>query len=114
MEIKKELITPDLIDKWLGCDEQSGRILWDESNLYQAAFKQIEFFVYRMRLKEYEDYARKSGFSLNPNKKIVEGIVKLLLEREEKLGERFCPCRRVTGDTEEDKKIICPCIYQLF
>ncbi len=62
-------------------------------------------------IKEYEDYSKKNGFSLNPNKKIVEGIVKLLLEREEKLGERFCPCRRVTGDTEEDKKIICPCIY---
>ncbi len=62
-------------------------------------------------IKEYGDYAKKAGFSLNPNRKIVEGIVKLLLGREEKLGERFCPCRRVTGDTEEDKKIICPCIY---
>ncbi len=62
-------------------------------------------------IKEYEDYAKKSGFSLNSNRKIVEGIVKLLLEKEEKLGERFCPCRRVTGNTEEDRKIICPCQY---
>ena len=62
-------------------------------------------------IQEYEEYARENGFSLNPNSKAVEGIVKLLLEREEKLGARYCPCRRVTRNKEEDKKIICPCIY---
>jgi ferredoxin-thioredoxin reductase catalytic chain len=62
-------------------------------------------------IKQYEEYAAENGFKLNPNPKIVEGIVNGLLAREEKLGERYCPCRRVTGDKEEDKKIICPCIY---
>jgi len=60
---------------------------------------------------EYEEYSLKNGFKLNPDKKIVEGIVKSLLDRENKFGEKYCPCRRITGDKEEDKKIICPCIY---
>jgi ferredoxin-thioredoxin reductase catalytic chain len=62
-------------------------------------------------IKKYEEYAKENGFKLNPNAKVVEGIVKGLLVREEKFGERYCPCRRATGDKEEDKKIICPCIY---
>jgi len=62
-------------------------------------------------IKQYEEYAEQNGFKLNPNPQIVEGIVSGLLAREEKLGVRYCPCRRVTGDKEEDKKIICPCVY---
>jgi ferredoxin-thioredoxin reductase catalytic subunit len=62
-------------------------------------------------IKQYEQYAKDNGFALNPNRKIVEGIVGGLLAREEKFGARYCPCRIVTGDKEEDKKIICPCIY---
>ncbi len=64
-------------------------------------------------IKEYEEYARKNGFKLNPNRKVMEGIVKSLLEREEKLGARYCPCRRITGNKEEDKKITCPCYWHL-
>jgi len=62
-------------------------------------------------IKNYQDYAQKNGFSLNPNKEVVEGIVKGLLKNEEKYGQRYCPCRRVTGNLEEDKKNICPCAY---
>lgn len=62
-------------------------------------------------IKKYEKYAKENGFKLNPNKKIVENIVKSLLLREEKFGQKYCPCRRVTNNKEEDKKIICPCIY---
>jgi len=29
----------------------------------------------------------------------------------DKYGERYCPCRVITGNFEEDKVIICPCIY---
>lgn len=61
--------------------------------------------------KEYENYAAKNDFLLNPNKKIADGIVRSLLLREEKFGSRYCPCRRMTGNKEEDKKIICPCAF---
>jgi ferredoxin-thioredoxin reductase catalytic chain len=62
-------------------------------------------------IKKYEEYAKDNGFSLNPDSRIVEGIIRGLLAREEKFGQKYCPCRRVTREIEEDKKIICPCIY---
>jgi len=62
-------------------------------------------------IRKYEEYAKKNRFRLNPNRKVVEGVIKSLLEREKKFGARYCPCRRITGNPEEDKKIICPCAY---
>ena len=62
-------------------------------------------------IQKYEQYARENGFRLNPNRQVVEGIVRILLEKEKTLGFKYCPCRRVTGDKEEDKKIVCPCYY---
>ena len=62
-------------------------------------------------IKRYEKYADENGFRLNPSKKIVENIIKSLIEREEKFGEKYCPCRRITNDKKEDKKIICPCFW---
>lgn len=62
-------------------------------------------------IKDYEKHAKENGFKINPNRKIVENIVNALIEREEKFGEKYCPCRRITGEKKEDKKIICPCVY---
>jgi len=62
-------------------------------------------------IKKLEEYANKSDFKLNPNKKIVENITRGLLKRKKKFGCEYCPCRVVTGDKEKDKKIICPCDY---
>lgn len=64
-------------------------------------------------IKEYEEYALRKGFKLNPNKEVVEKLVRGLLENEKKYGKRYCPCRRVTGNSEEDSKNICPCLYHL-
>ncbi len=61
--------------------------------------------------KEFKEHAEKNGFKLNPNEKMVEGIIKGLLKNEEKYGAQYCPCRRVSGDKEEDAKKICPCIW---
>ncbi len=62
-------------------------------------------------IKGYEEYAKKNGFKLNPNRQIVKAIAKGLLEREKTYGFRYCPCRRVTGNKEEDEKLICPCFW---
>ena len=62
-------------------------------------------------LKEYNDYAEKNGFSLNPDKETVERIIKGTLENERKHGKKYCPCRRITGNQEEDLKNVCPCHY---
>ncbi len=62
-------------------------------------------------IENYRDFASKNGYKLNPNEKIAEALAKSLVEREEKYGAQYCPCRKISGNLEEDKKIICPCIY---
>ena len=62
-------------------------------------------------IKKYEKYAEDNGFRLNPDKNTTKNLIKSLITRENKFGEKYCPCRRITGDKEEDKKIICPCVY---
>ena len=56
-------------------------------------------------------HARDNGFKLQPDKVILGHILDGLLSREKIYGFRFCPCRRITGDPEQDKKIICPCVF---
>jgi len=56
-----------------------------------------------------EKYARKAGYSLNPDSGIVETIVSGLAKNRFKHRRAYCPCMFVTGDPEQDKKIICPC-----
>jgi len=58
-----------------------------------------------------ERYADSQKFKLNPDKKIVESIIKGLLANEKKFGYRYCPCRAVIGNKEMDRKIICPCVF---
>ena len=62
-------------------------------------------------IKKYEAYAQSQGFLVNPDRQRVENIVKALLKKEELQGDKYCPCRVVTGDKQEDKKIVCPCVY---
>ncbi len=81
--------------------------VWLEENLAQQDEKVSKL------IKEYEEYAKNNGFFLSPNKKVVEAIVKSLLEKEKNLGAKYCPCRRVTDDAEENKKIVCLCAYHL-
>ncbi len=56
-----------------------------------------------------EKYAEKAGYKLNPEVEIVETIVVGLAKNKLKHGCAYCPCMIVTGDPNEDKKIICPC-----
>lgn len=62
-------------------------------------------------IKKFQKHAEENGIRLNPDEKIVERIIKGLQENEKKYGKQYCPCRRVSGDAEEDKKKICPCIW---
>ena len=64
-------------------------------------------------MEKLKKHADEKGIKLNPNKAIVENNVNSLLAREKELGEQYCPCRRPIGNKEEDKKIICPCVYHL-
>jgi ferredoxin-thioredoxin reductase catalytic subunit len=64
-------------------------------------------------IKRYKDYAEKKGLRLNPDEGTVKRIIRGLLENEKKHGAKYCPCRRVTGNKEEDLPKICPCKWHL-
>jgi ferredoxin-thioredoxin reductase catalytic chain len=58
-----------------------------------------------------EEFARKNGWVLNPDKKILDTVIRGLARNEKKFGERYCPCRLRSGDKDKDRVIICPCVY---
>ena len=60
-------------------------------------------------IENYKRYAETNGFELNPDEKVIERLVSGLLENEKKYGAKYCPCRRVAGNKEEDRPKICPC-----
>ena len=62
-------------------------------------------------IESYREHAERNGFRLNPDKQAVERVIKGLLANEKKYGQRYCPCRRVSGNLEEDKPKICPCAW---
>ena len=64
-------------------------------------------------IRDYIVHAQKNNINLNPNQESVHRIISGLFANEKKYGEKYCPCRRVTGNKEEDKKNICPCVYHL-
>lgn len=59
--------------------------------------------------KQSEAYAKSAGIKLNPDKQIVNSIIKGLLKNKETKGDIYCPCRIPTGD----KEIVCPCIFHM-
>jgi len=80
---------------------------WLEENLKNNEKEKIEKII-----EEYEEYAQKNNYRLNPNREVVERIIRGLLENERKYGFRYCPCRRISGNLEEDKPKICPCQFR--
>jgi len=56
-------------------------------------------------------YAENAGYKINPDKKILDVVIDGLAINKEKHGKQYCPCRIVTGDEDQDSKIICPCTY---
>jgi len=58
-----------------------------------------------------EEYARKNGWILNPDERVVAVVIRGLARNEMKLGARYCPCRIRSGDPEKDKALVCPCAY---
>jgi ferredoxin-thioredoxin reductase catalytic chain len=62
-------------------------------------------------IEQHEAYAAKENIRVNPDSQLVEALVRGMLMNEERHGDRYCPCRLVTGDPEKDRKNVCPCVY---
>jgi ferredoxin-thioredoxin reductase catalytic chain len=57
-------------------------------------------------------YAESQGIRLNKDRDYVIEILSGLLTNESRFGYRSCPCRLASGVKENDKDIICPCVYR--
>jgi ferredoxin-thioredoxin reductase catalytic subunit len=56
--------------------------------------------------------AEKTGYILNPDQEILDGIIEGLAINEDRLGYWSCPCRIASGNRLADFDIICPCEYR--
>jgi len=93
--VRPEPVVREILDKMLKDVSEKGRPEEPE---------EIEKII-----QSYQEYAEKNGFKLNSDKETVERLIKGLLANEKKYGAKYCPCRRISGNKEEDKPKICPC-----
>ena len=52
------------------------------------------------------------GYFFNKDKNRVFDLLDGLLLNKERYGYMGCPCRLLSGNRENDKDIICPCVYR--
>lgn len=52
------------------------------------------------------------GYYFNKDKGRVFDLLEALLFNKQRYGYMSCPCRLASGDREQDKDIICPCVYR--
>jgi len=52
------------------------------------------------------------GYFFNKDRDWVMNILQDLLINKERYGYTSCPCRLASGDREQDRDIMCPCVYR--
>ncbi|MDP2853632.1 MAG: ferredoxin-thioredoxin reductase catalytic domain-containing protein [Smithellaceae bacterium] len=52
------------------------------------------------------------GYFFNKDKDWVLSILQDLLINKERYGYSSCPCRLASGNRENDRDIMCPCVYR--
>lgn len=57
-------------------------------------------------------FAASQGIELNRDREFTLDILRGLLRNEERYGYRSCPCRLASGAKDQDRDIICPCVYR--
>ena len=53
------------------------------------------------------------GYYFNNDKARTLELLEALMQNKERYGYMACPCRLASGDQENDKDIICPCVYRV-
>lgn len=52
------------------------------------------------------------GYYFNADKSMTMPLMESLLANKERYGYMACPCRLANGEFEDDKDIVCPCVYR--
>ncbi len=58
-----------------------------------------------------ERFAENNEFQVNPDTEKVKMLLDGVFNNEQNHGLKFCPCRLITKDFEEDLKLVCPCNF---
>jgi ferredoxin-thioredoxin reductase catalytic chain len=69
----------------------------------EAQYREIRSWVRK--------YAEEKGYTLNPDERQFNAVLRGLVRNRLKHGEKYCPCRIRSGDPEKDRLIICPCTH---
>jgi len=65
--------------------------------------------------KLYENLKRiqeAKGYFFNEDINVVTELLQGLIANKERYGYMACPCRLASGERDDDKDIICPCVYR--
>ncbi|MGD8243229.1 MAG: ferredoxin-thioredoxin reductase catalytic domain-containing protein [Desulfobacterales bacterium] len=52
------------------------------------------------------------GYHFNTDRERTLELLEALIQNKERYGYMACPCRLASGDRDNDKDIICPCVYR--
>jgi ferredoxin-thioredoxin reductase catalytic chain len=58
-----------------------------------------------------EELSSKNEFQVNSDKSKVDMLIEGTFNNEKNQGMKYCPCRLITKDFEEDMKLVCPCNF---
>jgi len=108
--LKADVNTLPLTSQKFQVDRIPMVILFDKGNAVSGfiGLKSEEEIRQLLENYWYQAFAKKNGYKLDSNS---QAVIRGLLANEKKYGKKYCPCRRVTGDKEQDEKIVCPCVY---
>jgi ferredoxin-thioredoxin reductase catalytic subunit len=72
----------------------------------------VETEMYRDHFRmAIEEFAGKNEFRVNPNTEKVNMLIDGVFNCDENHGMKYCPCRLIAKDFEEDLKLVCPCNF---
>lgn len=62
-------------------------------------------------LEAIQEFSKKNEFQVNPDQERISMLLEGVINNEKNHGLKYCPCRLITKDFEEDLKLVCPCNF---
>lgn len=62
-------------------------------------------------LEVIQEFTKKNEFQVNPDQERVRTLLKGITNNEKNHSMKYCPCRLITKNFEEDCKLVCPCNF---
>jgi ferredoxin-thioredoxin reductase catalytic subunit len=64
-------------------------------------------------IKAIEKFTEGNPFRVNPDKNKVETLLEGIFNNEKNHGMKYCPCRLIAKNFEEDLALVCPCNFRI-